>query len=111
MAWAKGLLELVVERGWLSAENLLAKGIMRIAAWEVVAVLSSWEVMIVIFIVEQLYTVFFGNDLQKWCAQSVFGGNPAEDLKSTWVLELPARRNKVLEQQRESFDTAMQVIQ
>ncbi|EPR9061547.1 hypothetical protein ACU9CU_003458 [Cronobacter sakazakii] len=81
------------------------------AAWEEIAWLASWEVMIAIFIVEQLYTVFFGNDLQKWCAQSVFGGNPAEDLKSTWVLELPARRNKVLEQQRESFDTAMQVIQ
>ncbi|EKK5198804.1 hypothetical protein ACSSQ8_002986 [Cronobacter sakazakii] len=47
----------------------------------------------------------------KWYAQSVFGSDPAEDLKSTWVLELPARRKKVLEQQQESFDTAMQVIQ
>lgn len=107
----KGLLELVVERGWLSAENLLVKGIVRIAAWEVVAVLSSWEVMIIILIVEQLWTLLFDNDLQKWCEQSVFGGNPAEDLKSTWVIELPASRSKVLEQQQESFDAAMQVIQ
>ncbi|EKF1803007.1 T6SS effector BTH_I2691 family protein [Cronobacter sakazakii] len=106
-----GLFKLIIEKGWRLDERLAFKGIMWLAAWEEIAWLASWEVMIAIFIVEQLYTVFFGNDLQKWCAQSVFGGNPAEDLKSTWVLELPARRNKVLEQQQESFDTAMQVIQ
>ena len=77
---------------------------------EAIGVLASWEVMIGILLIEQLVIYYFGNDLQKWCREGVFGVEPDEKLKSTWQLGTKNPRNKEYDNQQEAFNKALGAV-
>ncbi|MCK1967924.1 hypothetical protein MT962_001743 [Franconibacter sp. IITDAS19] len=77
---------------------------------EAIGVLASWEVMIGILLIEQLVIYYFGNDLQKWCREGVFGVEPDEKLKSTWLIGPKKPRDKEYDNQQEEYQKALGVV-
>ncbi|MBS9435456.1 T6SS effector BTH_I2691 family protein [Photorhabdus hainanensis] len=106
----KGLLEVLIDRALISAESLLVKRMEKVLACEVIGWLGSWQVMLVIFLVEALVMYFSDNDLQKWCRCCVFGLEPVKNLQSTQSIYLESQRNKLCEEQRNSFADAIKVL-
>ncbi|GAL59685.1 hypothetical protein EV102420_22_00060 [Pseudescherichia vulneris NBRC 102420] len=76
----------------------------------IVGFLASWEVMIGMFLIEQLITYYFGNDLQKWCREGVFGLEPDDKLKSTWQLGPKKPRDKEYDNQQEEYQKALGAV-
>ena len=77
---------------------------------EAIGVLASWEVMIGILLIEQLVIYYFGNDLQKWCREGVFGIEPDDKLKSTWKIGPQKTRDKAYNEQQEEFQKALGAV-
>lgn len=77
---------------------------------QAIGVLAGWEAMIGIFLIEQLVIYYFGNDLQKWCREGVFGGEPDDKLKSTWQLGPKKPRDKEYDNQQEAFNKALGAV-
>ncbi|WP_289991799.1 T6SS effector BTH_I2691 family protein [Photorhabdus laumondii] len=102
-----GLLEVLIDRALLSSKNLFVEGVAKLLAWETLAWLCTWEAMLLIFVVEALVTYFSDNDLQKWCRSCVFGLEPAKNLQSTQWIDPESQRNKLCEEQRNSFANAI----
>ncbi|MBS9435190.1 T6SS effector BTH_I2691 family protein [Photorhabdus hainanensis] len=103
----KGLLEVLVKRSLLSSKGLIFNGVSRVLAWEAFAWLCSWQAMLLIFVVEALVTYFSDNDLQKWCRSCVFGLEPAKNLQSTQWIYPESQKDKLCEEQRNSFANAI----
>ncbi|MBS9425777.1 T6SS effector BTH_I2691 family protein [Photorhabdus caribbeanensis] len=102
-----GLLEVLIDRALLSSKNLFVEGVAKLLAWETLAWLCTWEAMLLIFVVEALVTYFSDNDLQKWCRSCVFGLEPAKNLQSTQWIYPESQKDKLCEQQRNSFANAI----
>lgn len=98
--------ELFVGR-WLTQ---LSSKLGAIGAGQFVSFLASWEAMIGIFLIEQLIIYYFGNDLQKWCREGVFGVEPDHKLKSTWQLGPKKSRDKEYDSQQEAFNKALGAV-
>ncbi|XRY10218.1 T6SS effector BTH_I2691 family protein [Franconibacter pulveris 601] len=109
---ASGLLQVLSETGLFEGGGLaqLSSKLGAIAAGRFVSFLASWEAMIGIFLIEQLIIYYFGNDLQKWCREGVFGIEPDDKLKSTWQLGTKNPRNKECDNQQEAFNKALGVV-
>ncbi|MDJ6543262.1 hypothetical protein LEC33_26750, partial [Salmonella enterica] len=58
----------------------------------------------------QLITYYFGNDLQKWCREGVFGLEPDDKLKSTWQLGPKNPRDKEYDNQQEEYQKALGAV-
>ncbi|XES82361.1 T6SS effector BTH_I2691 family protein [Franconibacter pulveris] len=107
-----GLLEILVKNDALKGgvietiSNVLVTGDFA----EAIGVLASWEVMIGILLIEQLVIYYFGNDLQKWCREGVFGVEPDEKLKSTWLIGPKKPRDKEYDNQQEEYQKALGVV-
>lgn len=80
------------------------------AITKIVGFLASWEVMVGMFLIEQLINYYYGNDLQKWCREGVFGLEPDDKLKSTWLLGPKKPRNKEYDNQQEAFEKALGAV-
>lgn len=106
-----GLLE-VLEKLSLKGAFLEAVGtfLAKNAIARIVSFLASWEVMIGLFLVEQLILYYFGNDLQKWCREGVFGLEPDDKLKSTWQLGPKKSRDKAYGDQQEAYQKALGAV-
>ncbi|PQQ30957.1 hypothetical protein C6H64_07890 [Photorhabdus luminescens] len=102
-----GLLEVLIDRALLSSKNLFVEGVAKLLAWETLAWLCTWEAMLLIFVVEALVTYFSDNDLQKWCRSCVFGLEPAKNLQSTQWIYPESQKDKLYEEQRNSFANAI----
>jgi len=98
--------ELFVGR-WLTQ---LSSKLGAIGAGQFVSFLASWEAMIGIFLIEQLIIYYFGNDLQKWCREGVFGVEPDHKLKSTWQFGPKKSRDKEYDSQQEAFNKALGAV-
>jgi hypothetical protein len=107
----KGLMELIVSGGWIAEENLIVRSVMKLALWESAAWLAGWEVMIGFYLLDQLLILYYGNELQKWFDQNVFGLKAEGELLSTERISLFGIREKKIEQQKISFANALKVIQ
>ncbi|ELY4574230.1 hypothetical protein SMZ97_001838 [Cronobacter turicensis] len=109
---ASGLLQVLSETGLFEGGGLaqLSSKLGAIAAGRFVSFLASWEAMIGIFLIEQLIIYYFGNDLQKWCREGVFGIEPDDKLKSTWQLGTKNPRNKECDNQQEAFNKALGAV-
>ena len=75
-----------------------------------VAALVSWEVMFLIFAIEQYIAIFTDNDLQKWCRSGVFGSEPDNNLKSTFMIVSQSERNSIYEDQSARLEESIGVI-
>ncbi|MCE9873455.1 hypothetical protein LZ667_18965 [Hafnia alvei] len=75
-----------------------------------VAAPVSWEVMFLIFAIEQYIVIFTDNDLQKWRRSGVFGGEPEDDLKSTFMIVSQSERNSIYEDQSAGLEESIGVI-
>ncbi|MBS9438202.1 hypothetical protein EAE91_13870 [Photorhabdus noenieputensis] len=102
-----GLLEVLIDRALLSSKNLFVEGVAKLLVWETLAWLCTWEAMLLIFVVEALVTYFSDNDLQKWCRSCVFGLEPAKNLQSTQWIYPESQKDKLCEEQRNSFANAI----
>lgn len=76
----------------------------------IVGFLASWEVMIGMFLIEQLINYYYGNDLQQWCREGVFGLEPEGNLKSTWMIGPQKPRDKEYDNQQEAFQKALGAV-
>ncbi|PQQ22501.1 hypothetical protein C6H64_23790, partial [Photorhabdus luminescens] len=103
----KGVLEVLVKRALISAESLIVDGVERVLLCQMIGWLCSWQAMLLVFVVEALVMYFSENDLQKWCRSCVFGLEPAKNLQSTQSIYLESQRNKLCEEQRQSFADAI----
>lgn len=107
-----GLLKLLVANPSLKGgvieilSGVLAKGVVA----EVIGFLACWEVMIGMFLIEQLVNYYYGNNLQKWCRESVFGLEPNDKLKSTWKIGPQKPRDKAYDEQQEEFQKALGAV-
>jgi len=77
---------------------------------EAIGVLASWAAMIALFLIEQLINYYYGNDLQKWCRESVFGLEPGDKMKSTWQLGPKKPRDKEYDNQQEEYQKALGAV-
>ncbi|ECR8418932.1 hypothetical protein F2D83_23370 [Salmonella enterica] len=77
---------------------------------ELLGFIASWEVMVGMVLIEQLITYYFGNELQQWCREGVFGLEPDEKLKSTWQLGPKKPRDKECDNQQEAFQKAVGAV-
>lgn len=109
---ASGLLQVLAETELFEGRWLaqLSSKLGAIAAGRFVSFLASWEAMIGIFLIEQLVIYYFGNDLQKWCREGVFGVEPDDKLKSTWQLGYKKSRDKECDTQQEAFNKALGAV-
>jgi len=107
-----GLLEILVKKNLLNGgalktiSSVLAEGEFA----EAIGVLASWEVMIGLFLIERLVIYYFGNDLQKWCREGVFGIEPDDKLKSTWQIGPKKPRDKEYDNQQKTYQKALGVV-
>ena len=106
-----GLLE-VLEKLSLKGAFLEAVGtfLAKNTVVRIVSFLASWEAMIGLFLIEQVIIYYFGNDLQKWCREGVFGLEPDDKLKSTWQLGPKKPRDKEYDNQQEEYQKALGVV-
>ncbi|MFD3247999.1 T6SS effector BTH_I2691 family protein [Rahnella aquatilis] len=106
-----GLLE-VLEKMSLKGAFLETVGdvLAKRAIAQAISFLASWEVMIGIYLIEQLVIYYFGNDLQKWCREGVFGIEPDDKLKSTWQLGPKNPRDKEYDDQQDSYQKALGAV-
>lgn len=72
--------------------------------------MASWEVMFLIFAIEQYIVIFTDNDLQKWCRFGVFGGEPEDDLKSTFMIVSQNERNSIYKDQSAKLEESIGVV-
>lgn len=105
---SEGLMKLLADSGIVRKE--IADVAAKWAAAEAISWLASWEVMIALFLIEQLITYYFGNDLQKWCREGVFGLEPDDKLKSTWQLGPKKPRDKEYDNQQEEYQKALGAV-
>lgn len=77
---------------------------------EFLGVIASWEVMVGMVLIEQLITYYFGNELQQWCREGVFGLESDDKLKSTWQLGPKKPRDKEYGNQQEAFQKAVGAV-
>lgn len=109
---ATGLLQVLVERELFGMGGLtqFSSRLGAIAAGRVISFLASWEVMIALFLIDQLINYYYGNDLQKWCREGVFGLEPDDKLKSTWLLGPKKPRDKEYDNQQEEYQKALGAV-
>lgn len=107
-----GLIQLLVERKLFGIGGLtrLSSRLGALAAGRIVSFLASWEAMIGLFLIEQLIIYYRGNDLQKWCREGVFGLEPDNKLKSTWLLGPKKSRDKEYNEQQEAYQKALGAV-
>lgn len=77
---------------------------------EFLGVIASWEIMVGMVLIEQLVTYYFGNELQQWCREGVFGVESDDKLKSTWQLGPKKPRDKEYGNQQEAFHKAVGAV-
>ncbi|MCW1830316.1 hypothetical protein OLZ31_26450, partial [Enterobacter asburiae] len=82
--------------------TLAAEGYMRF--------LASWEFMLALFFIEQAMTIFLDNDLQKWCKNGVFGIESSKEIQSTEMIGIQEIRNKICNDQSDSFLKAVETV-
>lgn len=107
-----GLLEVLAKTSSFNgaAVEALGKSLAKEAIARIVGFLASWEVMIGMFLIEQLINYYYGNDLQQWCREGVFGLEPEGNLKSTWMIGPQKPRDKEYDNQQEAFQKALGAV-
>lgn len=107
-----GLLEVLEKMPSLKGVVLDAVGeaLAEATVARVVGFLASWEVLVGLFLIEQLIICYWGNDLQKWCREGVFGVEPEDILKSTWKLGPKKPRDKEYKNQQEAYQKALGAV-
>lgn len=63
-----------------------------------------------IFAIEQYIAIFTDNDLQKWCRSGVFGGEPEDDLKNTFMIVSQNERNSIYKDQSAKLEESIGVV-
>lgn len=107
-----GLLKILVKKLSLNGTVLeTMSSVLSVGGFaEFLGVLASWEVMLGLFLIEQLVISYFGNALQKWCREGVFGIEPDHKLKSTWQIGPKKPRDKEYDNQQETYQKALGAV-
>ena len=103
-----GLLEILTERGLVT--KVILDSSSKIIALRFFTYMASWEVMFLIFAIEEYIAIFTDNDLQKWCRSGVFGSEPDNNLKSTFMIVSQSERNSIYEDQSAGLEESIGVI-